>query len=98
MDKKYVYKHHSGWDIFYTDHELSDKERYCSFCDEYNIFVDVCEDEESFGKLLTELFAEGYDLAPCSDFNEIIEKYGTEEQKEWYLSEEYAKHGLAESE
>ena len=94
MNKTYVYLHHDGMEIFFSDHMLSKEECYCSLCDEYDTFIDACDDEESFGKLLTKLFSEGYDLAPCEDFNYLIEKYGTENQKNFYLSEEYATHGL----
>ena len=94
MYKRYVYLNHGGMDIFYTEHELTKEECYCSDCDDYDTLIDVCDNEKSFGKLLTKLFSEGYDLAPCEDFNYLIEKYGTENQKNFYLSEEYANHGL----
>ena len=75
MKKTYVYLHHQGFDFYLSDRELLSEERFCSVCDEEDVLLGAYEAEESLANKLRQLFAEGYDLLPCKEYDRVKEKY-----------------------
>lgn len=83
MGKRYIYMHHQGFDFYFTDHEQSPEECYCSYCEEYDELIGVYEEEGLFAAKLRELFSAGYDVLPCDDYNDIKDKYCPSELRLW---------------
>lgn len=56
MRKVYVYDHHEGWDdqMFVADHELSDIDRFCPHCEEWDKLIAVVNSREDMVKVLNE--------------------------------------------
>ena len=75
MKKTYVYLHHQGFDFYLSDQELLPEERFCTVCDEEDVLLGTYEIEDSLADKLRQLFAEGYDLLPCKEYDQIKEKY-----------------------
>ena len=75
MKKIYVYLHHQGFDFYLSYHELLPEERFCAVCDEEDVLLGTYESEDSLADKLRQLFAEGYDLLPCKEYDRIKEKY-----------------------
>jgi hypothetical protein len=75
MKRTYVYLHHQGFDFYLSDQELLSKERFCTVCDEEDVLLGTYESEDSLADKLRQLFAEGYDLLPCKEYDRIKEKY-----------------------
>ena len=81
MKKTYLYLHHQGFDFYFKNRELTREECYCPSCDEYDTLVGVFEDEVIFGNKLRQLFAEGYDLVPCDEYDRIKNTYINTKEK-----------------
>lgn len=75
MEKTYVYMHHTGFDFYLSNRELSQQELYCPHCEESDILLGSYSTEEALSEKLGWLFAEGYDLMPCEDYDQIRQKY-----------------------
>lgn len=54
MNKVYVYEHHEGWtDMMYlTDHELTDGERFCDYCEEWDAPAGTASTKEELAEIL----------------------------------------------
>ena len=74
MDTVYVYEYHEFNDIFMTDRELTDEERYCD-CEVYDTLMRECHTEEELCAALKELL-KTRDLIPCKNYFEIMGLYG----------------------
>ena len=72
MKKKvYVYESDDGFDLFLSDRELSDEERYCDYCDEYATLELITTDESE----LISLFSD-YGYTPeCAKYQELLEQF-----------------------
>ena len=67
MKKKYIYLHHQGFDYFLTERELTQEERCCPLCDDYDTLLEVCEDETALHTKIEEFSKKGYDLVERKD-------------------------------
>ena len=71
MKKVYVYEYDSGFDLFLSDRELTDEERYCPACDEYHTLKVVTSDINDMLALFPE-----YGFTPeCAIYNELVEQF-----------------------
>lgn len=75
MNKTYVYICHHGFDFRLEDRELTAEECYCPICGQSDELIGIYETEQEFADKLKQLFLEGYDLAACDNYNELIRKY-----------------------
>lgn len=81
--KTYVYLHHQGFDFYLSEKQLSADERFCEACGTEDILIGVYDTEKDLANKLAQLFAEGYDLLPCAEYEAIKAKYCPSELREW---------------
>lgn len=75
MRTVYVYLHHQGFDFYLKHRELSEAERYCTYCETSDTLIGVYDNGYELGEKLKELFAAGYDLLPGDDYDRIRRLY-----------------------
>lgn len=71
MKKRYLYIDHNEFDIFLTDHKLTDKEAYCSFCDGSDQLVGVYDDKEQLITKIAEMFSKGFGYIPRDNWDDF---------------------------
>lgn len=73
MNKVYIYESDDGFDLYLSDRELSDEERYCPQCDEYSLLKGVTSDIEDMKAMFND-----YGYTPdCDKYHELIEQFNT---------------------
>lgn len=75
MKITYLYMHHSGFDFFLCERELAPPELRCAHCGESDTLIGNYTDERALAAELRRLFAEGYDLIPCTEYASIKARY-----------------------
>jgi len=54
MGRVFAYDHHNGWDdmVFLTDHRLSDIERFCRLCEDWDELIKEVESKDDLLKII----------------------------------------------
>lgn len=77
MGKAYLYEHHDGWEdlTYVTDHVLSDIERFCTLCEEWDKLIAVINSREELVKHLAKysIYENKGDFTEC--FGQIMSEY-----------------------
>ena len=86
MEKTYIYlKHDWDTDFFIRHEQLSPDDRYCAYCEDYDILIAVCDNEAALSRTLKWLFIEGYDVLPSDEYDDFREKYCPPLLRQWDL-------------
>ncbi len=77
MGKAYLYEHHDGWEdlMYVSDHELSDIERFCPTCEEWDKLIGVVDSGEELAGILSEhlIYENSGDFTDC--YARIMDAY-----------------------
>lgn len=71
MKKTCVYLHQQGFDFYLSEHELLPEELFYAVCNEEDVLLGTYETVDNLADKLRQLFADGYELMPCNEYDEI---------------------------
>lgn len=99
MRNVYVYDHHDGWEdlMFVTDHELSDIDRFCWYCEEWDQLIAVVNTREDMIKILNEhsIFEnEGYYTEIYQTLMEKFDEYSSDDYVQPVIPKDELEVGL----